>query len=309
LKSPIVALNGFVIALLTLWITHGKFAPREPSRGFLISMISAPPSQAILASSTLIGLTSNFITTYLLLNLINTYIQYYMFRIVFVLDIFNGVVLHAAGGRRENYKPINTMSKICNNSNPIDIIKQLKPRETYIADLNRLQKTGTDNYEIISELSNYTVIMADTGIEEIQDIAWCLAIANTAVIGTETSNLNTIIKGADLYPGKINVSIDIKNGSLLTRDAALTNPLDLITVLNEVDINDIILLDLDRVGTNSGFNIILLEELSAQSNHDILVGGGVRSITDIETLDSIGVRGALVATAIHNGSIHEEILR
>lgn len=232
-----------------------------------------------------------------------------MFRVVFVLDIFNGVVLHAAGGQRKNYKPVHAMSRLCNNSNPVDIVKQLKPSETYVADLNQLQKTGTDNYRIIRELSRYTVTMVDPGIENLQDIARCLGVANTAVTGTETSGLETILKGADLYPGKINVSIDIKNGVLLTKEAALKNPLDLIPLLNEAEINNIILLDLDRVGTNSGFNISLLEEMTAQSEHDVLVGGGIRSITDLETLDSIGVKGALVATAVHRGDIPLELLQ
>ncbi len=231
-----------------------------------------------------------------------------MFQIIFVLDILNGIVLHASGGRRENYKPIHITSKVCDSSNPLEIIKQLKPEQTYVADLNRLQKTGTDNYRLIKELSKHTVLMADTGIVTIEDIEPCLAVSSTAVIGTETADLNTIINASNRFPERVNVSIDIKHGRVLTTNQTILTPLDVISVLNKLDINHIIVLDLDRVGTSSGFNIELLEKLCAQSKHGILVGGGVRNMIDIETLDEIGVRGALIATAIHNGSISIEIL-
>src|SRR5574341_2449712 len=57
-----VALTGTEPAtFLTALIIHGKFAPSDPSFGFLTSMISAPPSLEVFASSTLIGLTSSFI--------------------------------------------------------------------------------------------------------------------------------------------------------------------------------------------------------------------------------------------------------
>ncbi|CAD6493988.1 MAG: Histidine biosynthesis protein [Candidatus Argoarchaeum ethanivorans] len=231
-----------------------------------------------------------------------------MFQIVFVLDILNGIVLHASGGRRENYKPIHITSKVCDSPDPLEIIKQLKPEQTYVADLNRLQKTGTDNYRLIKELSKHTVLMADTGITTIEDLEPCLAVSNTAVIGTETADINTIINASKRFPGRVNVSIDIKHGRVLATNRATLKPIDIVSILNKLEINRIIVLDLDRVGTSSGFNIELLEELCTQSEHDILVGGGIRNMKDIETLDNIGVRGALIATAIHNGSIPTKIL-
>ena len=231
-----------------------------------------------------------------------------MFQIVFVLDILNGIVLHASGGRRENYKPIHITSKVCDSSDPLEIIKQLKPEQTYVADLNRLQKTGTDNYRLIKELSKHTVLMADTGIVTIEDLEPCLAVSNTAVIGTETADINTIINASKRFPGRVNVSIDIKYGRVLATNRATLKPIDIVSILNKLEINNIIVLDLDRVGTSSGFNIELLEELCTQSEHDILAGGGIRNMEDIETLDNIGVRGALIATAIHNESIPTKIL-
>lgn len=46
-----------------------------------------------------------------------------------------------------------------------------------------------------------------------------------------------------------------------------------------------------------------LSNIVSISHHHVLLGGGVKDIADIEKLESIGVKGALVATALHNGSI------
>ena len=75
-----------------------------------------------------------------------------MFRVVFVMDIFNRSVVLAKGGIREKYRPVSDSSIICNSSDPLNIVDLLRPREVYIADLNRLQGKGpnemnAENYQ------------------------------------------------------------------------------------------------------------------------------------------------------------------
>jgi phosphoribosylformimino-5-aminoimidazole carboxamide ribotide isomerase len=41
---------------------------------------------------------------------------------------------------------------------------------------------------------------------------------------------------------------------------------------------------------------------------EVLVGGGIRDGKDLETLAGLGVRGALVATALHRGTIDRAML-
>jgi phosphoribosylformimino-5-aminoimidazole carboxamide ribotide isomerase len=68
-----------------------------------------------------------------------------MFRIIFVLDILNGKVVHAVKGEREKYGPIHNFSKVCESSDPLHIVDELSPRELYIADLNRLEGSGNND--------------------------------------------------------------------------------------------------------------------------------------------------------------------
>ncbi len=228
-----------------------------------------------------------------------------MFRIIFVLDILNGNVVHAIRGERAKYKPIKG-SRICNSSAPLDIISALSPKEVYIADLDRLQHLG-DNFELIKKISGKTMTMVDIGVENMVDVEKCAQIADTIILGTETASFDLIEDACKRFPGRINVSIDMKSRHVLTRDRKMDmQPKELVKLLNGQDIRDIIILELNRVGTGSGVDVDFLKEMA--SSHNILAGGGIRDMHDINALKKIGLSGALVATAVHDGKIPLELL-
>lgn len=230
-----------------------------------------------------------------------------MFRIVFVIDILNGIAVHAIRGERARYPPVK--SRVCDSSSPLDIVSVLTPREVYIADLDRLQHFG-DNFELIKKISEKTRTMADIGAENMSDVEKCAEIADTILLGTETASLDLIQKACKQSQGKISVSIDIKKGRVLTNDMKMTvEPKELVNVLNDYDIKDIIILDLDKVGTGAGIDVEFFKEIARASNHNVLVGGGIKDMNDIDALKEIGMGGALVATAVHNGKIPVEFIR
>ena len=223
-----------------------------------------------------------------------------MFSCVFVLDLFNSAVVHAVMGVRENYLPIDRFSAVVKSSNPISIIEELQPKRTYLADLNRLTGTG-NNQALIEEISRRTVAMADTGISTLDDLQ-TLPATCTPVLGTETATLELIRMASGRR--EINVSIDMRNRQIVTRDPALMlPPLDLLRKLGDLPIREIILLDLDRVGTSAGIDRYFLGMAARKSDHPLLLGGGVRGIRDLEILEDLGFEGALVATAVHSGKI------
>ena len=230
-----------------------------------------------------------------------------MFRIIFVLDILNGKVVHATKGERSKYRPIEG-SQICNSSNPQDIISAIRPSEVYIADLDHLQHLG-DNFELIRKISAKTKTMVDIGVKSLDDARKCAGIADTVIVGTETASFEVIEKASIQFPGRINVSIDMKNGKVLTKDMKMdVQPEELVMRLNEFDIKDIIILDLGKVGTSAGINKDFLKKMAGLSTHSIVAGGGIKDMGDIEALKESGIDGALVATALHNGKIPIELI-
>jgi phosphoribosylformimino-5-aminoimidazole carboxamide ribotide isomerase len=231
-----------------------------------------------------------------------------MFRIIFVMDILNGMVVHAVRGERAKYQPV-TGSKVCDTSVPLDMISALSLREIYIADLDRLQQSG-ENFGLIRKISEKTRTMADIGAENMEDIKKCAEIADTIILGTETASLELIEKAALLFPGRISVSIDMKNNKVLTRDRKMEiEPLELVKMLNNYNVCNIIILELTRVGTSAGIDVDILKSIARASSHQVLAGGGVKDMDDIKSLEQIGISGALVATAVHSGKIPADLLR
>ncbi|WP_292376606.1 HisA/HisF-related TIM barrel protein [Methanosarcina sp. UBA411] len=234
-----------------------------------------------------------------------------MFRVIFVMDIFNRSVVLAKGGDREKYRPVSDSSTVCNSSDPVDIVELLRPREVYIADLNVLQGKGPreTNAGVIREVSLKADTMLDFGISSPQDVDKALPIAGTAVIGTETGTLSAIKDAAYRNSGRISVSIDIKHGKVLKNDPELPeSPFEIVKLLNELPLKDLIFLDLDRVGTASGFDPEFLQKLVECSRHSVLLAGGVKDMEDLFTLDKLGIKGALVATAVHSGLVPPAVL-
>lgn len=222
-------------------------------------------------------------------------------RCIFVLDILNGVAVHAVRGERRIYEPVERFSRIVCTSEPLEILQKLKPREVYVADLNLLMGSG-DNLAVIREIATLTRTMADIGISKLEDLN--LLPGNVKpILGTETSSLK-LIEEASLRR-KIVVSIDMKNRGILSRDPLLAAraPLEILDLLNRLSPEAIILLELDRVGTSSGLDRDFLEKAVAVSKHPLILGGGVRGEDDLHTLERLGFSGALVATAVHNGMI------
>lgn len=228
-----------------------------------------------------------------------------------MMDIFNRSVVLAKGGDREKYRPVSDSSTVCSSSDPVDIVELLRPREVYIADLNVLQGKGPreTNAGVIREVSLKADTMLDFGISSPQDVDKALSIAGTAVIGTETGTLSAIKDAAYRNSGRISVSIDIKHGKVLKNDPELSeSPFEIVKLLNELPLKDLIFLDLDRVGTASGFDPEFLQKLVECSRHSVLLAGGVKDMEDLFTLDQLGIKGALVATAVHSGLVPPAVL-
>ena len=227
-------------------------------------------------------------------------------RCIFVLDIFNGAVVHAVRGERGLYEPISRYSRIVSISDPLSVMKEIRPKEVYVADLNLLTGSG-DNLAAIADVSRVAKTMADTGITLADDMD-CLPNGITPVLGTETASMKLIDEA--VLQRDIVVSVDMKRRTVLTRDPELMlAPLEVIRRLNGIPIDGVILLELDRVGTSSGLDTDFLEKAVSVSDHPLILGGGVKDVEDLQTLEGLGFRGALVATAVHNGKIPLEALR
>jgi phosphoribosylformimino-5-aminoimidazole carboxamide ribotide isomerase len=227
-------------------------------------------------------------------------------RCILACDLKGGIVVKGVKGEREKYLPVNLSSRIVNTSSPADLINSIRPKETYIADLDRIMGVG-DHLDTIKAMSRMTETMADTGISSVADFELTLGVAGSAVLGTETAPLSVI----EQCQGKHTVvSLDMKHGKTMHCDPALDMaPLDVLKLLDGLELNAVILLDIGRVGSGEGIDVPLVTSAASASKHDIIVGGGVRDMADLDLLKTCGASGAIVASAVHDGKIPLELLR
>ncbi len=231
------------------------------------------------------------------------------FRLIFVMDLLDGVVVHAKRGEREKYVPIHRFSSIVTSSDPARVLETIKPKEVYIADLNRLMSTG-NNRPILKDLRTRNLdlrIMLDYGVKGMEDLKEAVdaEMADKFVLGTETISFELLEEASksDIITD-ICISLDLFNNEVLTSDTRMKiDPLQLIKELNKFPVRDVIVLELNRVGTKSGIDFEFLASAVELSEHDVLCGGGVRNCEDVHKMAEIGVKGALVATAVHEGDI------
>jgi len=229
--------------------------------------------------------------------------------LIFVMDLLDGVVVHAKRGEREKYVPIHRFSSIVTSSDPARVIETIKPNEVYIADLNRLMNTG-NNRPILKDLRTRNRdlrIMLDYAVKGMEDLKEAVdaEMADKFVLGTETISLELLEEASksDII-NDISISLDLFNNEVLASDTRMKiDPLLLIKELNKFPVRDVIVLELNRVGTKSGIDFEFLARAVELSEHDILCGGGVRNCEDVHKMAAIGVKGALVATAVHDGGI------
>lgn len=227
-------------------------------------------------------------------------------RCILACDLKGGIVVKGVRGDRSRYGPIALSSRIVDTSGPVEVIGKIKPKETYIADLDRIMGSG-DHLAVIETLSGMTRTMADIGVSGTDDFDLACGVSHAVVIGTETAPLSVIEQRQG--PRAI-VSLDMKNGEMMRRDPAFnTTPIQALKLLNRFELGAVILLDVGRVGSGAGIDEPFVTSAASASRHDIIVGGGVRNVEDLELLEKCGASGAIIASAAHDGRIPLSMLR
>jgi len=235
-------------------------------------------------------------------------------RLIPVIDLLNNQAVHAVKGERKFYKPVKSV--LCNTSNPLQLAGAFRDRlgldEIYIADLDAIRDSGRTNHrgliEHLSSRENIRVLL-DAGVSDAERARKQLETGvYKIIIGSETLEnldaLEAIPSGVD--PARLIFSLDCRNGNILSKCSELASrtPMKVLESLQASGWQEIILLDLARVGCGRGMDRSLIVE--AQANFPeltLLAGGGITGPVEISELNSLGVEGALLATAFHNGTI------
>ncbi len=229
-------------------------------------------------------------------------------RIVPVLDLKGGIVVHARRGARADYAPLS--SPLVEGCEPVAVARALcaacRTDRLYVADLDALAGEPAGE-AILSGLASVAETWVDAGATTPERAA-ALARAGAArnVVGTESLGPEAATAAAVPSPPPLVLSVDLRGGRLISSDPALDGgePAAAAWLARAFGVAELLVIDLARVGSGSGPPLDAVAELAAAlPGIAIYAGGGVRNDADLRALESAGAAGALVATALHEGRI------
>jgi phosphoribosylformimino-5-aminoimidazole carboxamide ribotide isomerase len=231
-------------------------------------------------------------------------------KLIPVIDVLGGRVVHAVRGRRKEYQPLK--STLCASTDPVDVAAALKAlgfSELYVADLDAITR-GQANFSIFKNIADKTglELMVDAGIDALKKAENVLqSHVSKVIIGTETlPSASLVAEAVELFGSeKVMVSLDLMGNRIISgfELGTLKDPVALLRKFQEAGVSQIIVLDLRRVGSGEGVNVPFLREVLRNIKANVYFGGGVRDVKDLMELKGVGVFGILLATALHSGKI------
>lgn len=233
-------------------------------------------------------------------------------RLIPVLDLRAGVAVEARGGDRRYYRPLEGYSH--RGCDPIAWAKAARDdfgaQELYAADLDAIE-TGSISRRLYDDLARIVPkLWLDPGARDAQ--GWeRLPEKARLVVGTESwrrpAELTLLV--SRLGASRIVLSLDLRDGRPLTADGSdWTDPSDPVAIARQaVDrgIEEIVLLDLARVGSNQGPGTLELLRAFRRELPTIRfgVGGGIAGQRDLVRLAELGASAVLIGSAWRSGTI------
>lgn len=226
-------------------------------------------------------------------------------RVVGVVDMRGGRAVHARAGAREDYAPIGDAVELART-----YVDRHGLGELYVANLDAIEAVAAAGWAGLRTVTDIAALGAavwlDAGVSSIDRARESIAMgAAHVVVGLETlSSFAALRQICDGIGGRhVAFSLDLRGGDPIGighGDAA-----DVVAArAADAGIGAIIVLDLARVGMKSGVDLNLIARVrKAAPAVTLLAGGGVRGPEDLERLADAGADGALVATALLDGSL------
>lgn len=236
-------------------------------------------------------------------------------RVIGVVDLSDGLAVHAQGGARAHYGPVKSLAgrPIRPGDAPAIVrwyVEELGIREVYVADLDAL-RGRPPQHALIRRLASFDVpLWLDAAIGTVK--AARAAVEDGAarvVVGLETlASFEALAEICQAVGGQgVAFSLDLRRGQpLVAPGAALDGqtPEQIAAAAVAAGARGVIVLDLARVGMRRGLDLDLLARVRASiPDAELLVGGGVRGVTDLAAAAAAGCTAVLVATALYDGRI------
>jgi phosphoribosylformimino-5-aminoimidazole carboxamide ribotide isomerase len=219
-------------------------------------------------------------------------------KIIPVIDLKDGVVVHARQGKREHYQAVST--HLCQSADIYKVIEAflgLYGFDTiYIADLNAITHQG-DHQNLIGDVLAFfprLLFWVDSGYQCYKEHPGNYL----PVLGSECFSDETLSE-LEAYGKRFILSLDYSMFEALGAKSLFSD--------QNLWPDTIIIMTLNRVGSNQGPDLDKLNWFCGQYPHKhFIAAGGIRNTADLQALKQAGVHQALIASALHSGVIGRE---
>lgn len=183
----------------------------------------------------------------------------------------------------------------------------------HVVDLDGAFEKKPKNLDAIKKILDTVKIPIQVG-GGIRDLAtmetlFSMGVKNV-IVGTEAiRNPDMVKKACKIFPGKIIIGVDAKNGMAAvegwTETTSMT-AIDLAALFADSGVAAINFTDIARDGMHTGPNIEQTLKFAAATDIPVVASGGVSTIKDIEAvckLSLVGVVGVITGKALYDGTL------
>jgi phosphoribosylformimino-5-aminoimidazole carboxamide ribotide isomerase len=254
-------------------------------------------------------------------------------RVIGVIDLLGGRAVRARGGNRSSYEPIRSAAGF--SLPPGDALSlarlyvdELGVRELYVADLDAIgsrlavqpeHALQNTNFQVVSALADLGVpLWLDAGVSSVDQARTAISLgASHTIVGLETlRSFGALYDIAEaIGRERAAFSLDLRVGQpiapLLAQKAGSSGtPQAIAARAADAGAASVIVIDLARVGSGGGPDFDLMASIHhAIPDVPLLAGGGLRGLDDALKLVEAGCEGALVATALQDGTLARSAIR
>ena len=228
-------------------------------------------------------------------------------KVIPAIDLMNGQVVRLYKG--------DPNQKTVYSNDPINIAKKWEDAGAdliHLVDLDATLGLGS-NFELIKKIVSSVSIPVEIagGLRSESLILEALKIVDRVVIGTmafkEPELLQKLL--TKLGPEKIVISVDHKDGIIVTHGWQNNTDISLIDSMNEflgVGFTEFLLTNVNRDGTLEGPDLEFLQEACNLDNANVIASGGISNIDDILKVKEKNAWGVILGKALYENKISVE---
>jgi len=180
----------------------------------------------------------------------------------------------------------------------------------HVVDLDGARDGTTANFDSIAALVKQGGLYIEVGggirtedrIRQYLDLGVSRCILGTMAV----KDFDFTARMAQAYGEQIAVGVDARDGYVAVngwKELSRERGVDFCRRLRDAGVKTVIYTDISRDGAGQGTNLELYEELVKLEGLDITASGGISTLEELQKLERMGVRAAILGKALYTGRL------